>query len=153
MHFQPPRRVAIVGGRRIPFCRAHTDFANCSNQDMLTAVLKDLVQKFNLAGVALGDVSAGAVIKHSRDWNLARESVLGSGLAPETPAFDLQRACGTTMTVSYLNRCARSLGLARSLMAASSSSPFRSNRTLATALPMRPNPLIATFVDIFFSFS
>jgi acetyl-CoA C-acetyltransferase len=97
MHFQPPRRVAIVGGRRIPFCRAHTDFANCSNQDMLTAVLKDLVQKFNLAGVALGDVSAGAVIKHSRDWNLARESVLGSGLAPETPAFDLQRACGTSL--------------------------------------------------------
>ena len=97
MHFQPPRRVAIVGGRRIPFCRAHTDFATCSNQDMLTAVLKDLVQKFNLAGVALGDVSAGAVIKHSRDWNLARESVLGSGLAPETPAFDLQRACGTSL--------------------------------------------------------
>lgn len=97
MHFQPPRRVAIVGGRRIPFCRAHTDFADCSNQDMLTAVLKDLVQKFNLAGVALGDVSAGAVIKHSRDWNLARESVLGSGLAPETPAFDLQRACGTSL--------------------------------------------------------
>lgn len=97
MHFQPPRRVAIVGGRRIPFCRAHTDFANCSNQDMLTAVLRDLVQKFNLAGVALGDVSAGAVIKHSRDWNLARESVLGSGLAPETPAFDLQRACGTSL--------------------------------------------------------
>jgi acetyl-CoA C-acetyltransferase len=97
MHFHPPRRVAIVGSRRIPFCRAHTNFANCSNQDMLTAVLKDMVQKYNLAGVALGDVSAGAVIKHSRDWNLARESVLGSGLAPETPAFDLQRACGTSL--------------------------------------------------------
>jgi acetyl-CoA C-acetyltransferase len=97
MHFHPPRRVAIVGSRRIPFCRAHTNFAGCSNQDMLTAVLKDMVQKYNLAGVALGDVSAGAVIKHSRDWNLARESVLGSGLAPETPAFDLQRACGTSL--------------------------------------------------------
>ncbi len=97
MHYDAPRKVAIVGGLRIPFCRAHTKYAQLSNQDMLTAVLSGLVEKFNLHGVALGDVSAGAVIKHSRDWNLAREAVLGSGLAPETPAYDLQRACGTSL--------------------------------------------------------
>jgi acetyl-CoA C-acetyltransferase len=97
MNFNAPRRVAIIGGQRIPFCRAHTNLAECSNQDMMTEVLKALVEKFELTGVALGDVSLGAVIKHSRDWNLARESVLGSGLAPETPAFDLQRACGTSL--------------------------------------------------------
>lgn len=97
MHYNAPRRVAIVGGLRIPFCRAHSRYARLSNQDMLTAVLRGLVDKFELKGVALGDVSAGAVIKHSRDWNLAREAVLGSGLAPETPAYDLQRACGTSL--------------------------------------------------------
>ena len=97
MHYQDPRRVAIIGGLRIPFCRAHTAYAGRSNQDMMTAVLRGLVERFSLQGVALGDVSLGAVIKHSRDWNLARESVLGSGLAPETPAFDLQRACGTSL--------------------------------------------------------
>lgn len=97
MFYQTPRRVAIVGGLRIPFCRAHTKYARLSNQDMLTAVLKGIVDRYELQGVALGDVSAGAVIKHSRDWNLARESVLASGLAPETPAYDLQRACGTSL--------------------------------------------------------
>lgn len=97
MHYNPPRRVAIIGGIRIPFCRAHTKYARLSNQDMLTAVLGGIVNKFHLNGVALGDVLAGAVIKHSRDWNLAREAVLGSGLAPETPACDLQRACGTSL--------------------------------------------------------
>jgi len=97
MHYDAPRRVAIVGGLRIPFCRAHTKYARLSNQDMLTAVLSGLVEKYQLNGVALGDVLAGAVIKHSRDWNLAREAVLGSGLAPETPACDLQRACGTSL--------------------------------------------------------
>jgi len=97
MHYEAPRRVAIIGGLRIPFCRSHTAYARCSNQDMMTAVLRGLVDRFALKGVALGDVSLGAVIKHSRDWNLARESVLGSGLAPETPAFDLQRACGTSL--------------------------------------------------------
>ena len=97
MHYNAPRRVAIVGGLRIPFCRAHSKYARLSNQDMLTAVLRGLVDKYQLNGVLLGDVSAGAVIKHSRDWNLTREAVLGSGLAPETPAYDLQRACGTSL--------------------------------------------------------
>jgi acetyl-CoA C-acetyltransferase len=91
------RRVAIIGGTRIPFCRAHTAYAEQSNQDMMTAALIGLVEKYQLAGERLGDVSLGAVIKHSGDWNLARECVLGSGLSAETPAFDLVRACGTSL--------------------------------------------------------
>jgi acetyl-CoA C-acetyltransferase len=92
------RRAAIIGGVRIPFARAHGAYARCSNQDMMTATLRSLVERYDLGGQRLGDVSLGAVIKHSRDYNLARESVLGSGLAPETPAFDLQRACGTSLS-------------------------------------------------------
>src|SRR3989304_1361676 len=102
MHYQPTRRVAIIGGLRIPFCRAHTSYAESSNQDMMTAVLKGLVDRYRLEGQRLGDVSLGAVMKHSRDWNLARESVLGSGLAAETPAFDIQRACGTSLEAEIL---------------------------------------------------
>lgn len=92
-----PRRVAIVGSSRIPFARAFTAYAQCSNQDLMTAALKGLVEKYKLQGVQLGDVGLGAVIKHTRDFNLARECVLGSGLDPHTPAFDLQRACGTSL--------------------------------------------------------
>jgi acetyl-CoA C-acetyltransferase len=91
------RRVAIVGSARIPFCRAHTAYAEQSNQDMMTAALSGLVEKYQLRGERLGDVSLGAVIMHSSDWNLARECALGSGLSPETPAFDLRRACGTSL--------------------------------------------------------
>jgi acetyl-CoA C-acetyltransferase len=96
------RRVAVIGGIRIPFCRAHTSYARCSNQDMMTAVLRALVARYSLAGERLGDVSLGAVIKHSRDFNLARESALSSGLAPETPAFDIQRACGTSLSATII---------------------------------------------------
>ena len=99
---QDTRRVAIVGGIRIPFCRAHTAYAHSSNQDMMTAVLRALVARNRLEGERLGDVSLGAVIKHSRDWNLARESTLSSGLAPETPAFYLPRACGTSLSAPIL---------------------------------------------------
>ena len=95
-------RVAVVGGLRIPFCRAHTSYADCSNQDMMTATLKAVVQKYDLKGQTLGDVALGAVIKHSRDWNLARESVIGSGLSPRTPGVDLQRACGTSLEACIL---------------------------------------------------
>lgn len=102
MHYQPTRRVAIIGGLRIPFCRSHTHYAEKSNQDMMTAVLQGLVSRFRLEGKRLGDVSLGAVMKHSRDWNLARECVLGSGLAAETPAFDVQRACGTSLEAAIL---------------------------------------------------
>jgi len=93
-----PRRVAVLGGTRIPFARVMTAYAECSNQDMLTAALRALVERFSLKGERVGEVAAGAVIKHSRDWNLARESVLGCGLHPETPAYDVQRACGTSLT-------------------------------------------------------
>jgi acetyl-CoA C-acetyltransferase len=89
------RKVAILGGARIPFARSNTVYSTKSNQDMLTASLKGVVDKFQLHGERLGEVSAGAVLKHARDFNLTRECVLDSGLAPETPAFDLQQACGT----------------------------------------------------------
>jgi len=91
-------RVAIIGGARIPFARANGAYGDASNQDMLSAALKALVDRYALKGERLGEVAAGAVIKHSRDWNLARESTLGSGLHPETPAYDLQRACGTSLS-------------------------------------------------------
>jgi acetyl-CoA C-acetyltransferase len=89
------RRVAIVGGNRIPFARANGSYAHASDQDMLTATLDGLVERFSLEGEVLGEVVAGAVLKHARDRDLTRESVLGSKLAPETPAYDLQQACGT----------------------------------------------------------
>lgn len=96
------QRIAIVGGQRIPFCRANTGYATASNHEMMTASLRALVDRFDLKGQTLGDVALGAVIKHSRDFNLARESVLSSGLAPETPAFDIQRACGTSLSAALL---------------------------------------------------
>ncbi|MET0526595.1 MAG: acetyl-CoA C-acetyltransferase [Nocardioides sp.] len=89
------RRVAVIGGNRIPFARSNTVYADASNQDMLTAAIDGLVTRFGLEGGRLGEVVAGAVLKHSRDFNLARESVLGSKLSPETPATDIQQACGT----------------------------------------------------------
>jgi acetyl-CoA C-acetyltransferase len=96
------RRVAIVGGARIPFARAHGAYANVGNQDMLTAAFKGVVDKFGLRGARLGDAGAGAVIKHSRDWDMVRECVMGSGLSLETPGFDLQRACGTSLETAII---------------------------------------------------
>jgi len=89
------RRVAIIGGNRIPFARSNSAYAQASNHDMLSAALDGLITRFNLDGERLGEVVAGAVLKHSRDFNLTRETVLGSRLAPETPAVDIQQACGT----------------------------------------------------------
>ncbi|WP_038171505.1 acetyl-CoA C-acetyltransferase [Tomitella biformata] len=89
------RRVAVLGGNRIPFARSDRKYAHASNQDMFTAALEGLVSRFNLQGEQLGMVAGGAVLKHARDFNLIRESVLGSHLSPYTPAFDLQQACGT----------------------------------------------------------
>ncbi|PWW61862.1 acetyl-CoA C-acetyltransferase [Actinokineospora spheciospongiae] len=89
------RRVAVLGGNRIPFARSNGKYAKASNQDMFTAALDGLVARFGLQGERLGEVAAGAVLKHSRDFNLARECVLGSRLSPETPAYDVQQACGT----------------------------------------------------------
>ena len=96
------RRVAVLGGTRIPFARQNGPYARASNQDMLTATLDALVTRFGLEGEVLGEVAAGAVLKHSRDFNLTRESVLGSRLAPETPAYDIQQACGTGLEATVL---------------------------------------------------
>ncbi|HEX4691050.1 MAG TPA: acetyl-CoA C-acetyltransferase [Solirubrobacteraceae bacterium] len=90
-----PGHAVIVGGNRIPFARSNGPYAKASNQDMLTATLDGLVARFGLQGERLGEVVAGAVLKHPRDFNLTRESVLGSALSPETPAYDLQQACDT----------------------------------------------------------
>ena len=95
-------RVAVVGGSRIPFCRAHSIYRNVSNQEMMTAALDGLVTKYDLKGQTMGDVSLGAVIHHSRDWNLAREAVLDSGLSQRTPGLTLQRACGTSLEACIL---------------------------------------------------
>jgi len=89
------QRVAVLGGNRIPFARSNGPYATASNQDMLTAALDGLVSRFGLQGERVGEVVAGAVLKHSRDFNLAREAVLGSRLSPLTPAYDIQQACGT----------------------------------------------------------
>ena len=97
-----PRRVAIVGGARIPFVRGNGAYAQVGNQEMLTATLRAVVERFGLQGRRLDDVAAGAVMKHSSQWNLTRESVLGSGLAAETPGLDLQRACGTSLEAAIL---------------------------------------------------
>src|SRR6476646_7388152 len=97
-----PRRVAVLGGNRIPFARANGPYAHASNSDMLTAALDGLVARFGLAGERLGEVVAGAVLKHSRDFNLTREVVLGSRLDPHTPAYDVQQACGTGLEAAIL---------------------------------------------------
>src|SRR5437588_5664007 len=96
------RRVAVLGGIRIPFARQNGPYAQASNQDMLTTTIDALVSKFGLQGEAVGEVAAGAVLKHSRDFNLTRECVLGSKLAPETPAYDVQQACGTGLEATIL---------------------------------------------------
>jgi acetyl-CoA C-acetyltransferase len=96
------RRVAIIGGNRIPFMRSNTAYSYASNMDMLSATLQGLVQRYHLEGERLGEVAAGAVMKHSRDFNLAREATLNSGLALETPAYDVQQACGTGLEAAIL---------------------------------------------------
>jgi acetyl-CoA C-acetyltransferase len=98
----PVRRVAILGGNRIPFARSNTLYAKASNQDMLVSTLQGLIDRFNLHGLRLGEVVGGAVMKHARDFNLVRESVLSTTLAPETPAFDIQQACGTGLEAAML---------------------------------------------------
>jgi acetyl-CoA C-acetyltransferase len=97
-----PRRVAVIGSSRTPFARAYTAYAEASNQQLLVAALRSLVDKFDLQGQRLGDVIAGATIKHSVDYNLVRESLQSAGLHPETPGLDLQRACGTSLEAAVL---------------------------------------------------
>ncbi len=96
------RKVAVVGGNRIPFMRSHTAYHDASNMEMLTAALRGLVKRYQLDGERLGEVAAGAVMKHSRDFNLAREATLDSGLSAETPAYDVQQACGTGLEAAIL---------------------------------------------------
>jgi len=97
LHDGRSNRVAVVGGSRIPFCRAHSIYRDCSSQELMAAALTGVVNKFDIRGQTLGEVALGAVIKHSRDWNLARESLIDAGLSPRTPGLDLQRACGTSL--------------------------------------------------------
>ncbi|WP_404941897.1 acetyl-CoA C-acetyltransferase [Pseudomonas danubii] len=96
------RRVAIIGGNRIPFARSNGPYATASNQAMLTVALEGLIERYQLHGLRLGEVAAGAVLKHSRDFNLTRECVLGSRLSPTTPAYDIQQACGTGLEAALL---------------------------------------------------
>ena len=96
------KRVAIVGGIRIPFARAHGAYASVGNQEMLTAAFRGVVDRYKLQGERLGDAAAGAVIKHSKDYNLVRECVLAAGLDPQTPGLDVQRACGTSLEAAIL---------------------------------------------------
>jgi acetyl-CoA C-acetyltransferase len=102
----PERDAVVVGGNRIPFARSNAQYARASNLDMLTAALDGLVARFGLSGVRLGEVAGGAVLKHARDFNLVRDAVLGSALSPETPAFDVQKACDTSLeaTVAIANK-------------------------------------------------
>ncbi|GAA3919689.1 acetyl-CoA C-acetyltransferase [Litoribacillus peritrichatus] len=99
---QQVRKVAIIGGSRIPFARSNTAYSHASNQDMLTAALNGLVNKFDLQGKRMGEVVAGSVIKHSRDFNLTRESVLSTALDADTPCIDIQQACGTGLQATML---------------------------------------------------
>src|SRR5437868_5078749 len=95
MFNNPSRKVAIVGYNRIPFARQNTAYSTASNQDMFVAALNGLIEKYSLQGIRLGEVAAGAVIKHSWEFNLTRECVMATSLDPHTPACDLQQACDT----------------------------------------------------------
>ncbi|QDK46632.1 acetyl-CoA C-acetyltransferase [Bdellovibrio sp. ZAP7] len=95
------RPIAILAGSRTPFTKSQTNYVRTSNQELMTAVLQDLVNKTNIRGARLGDVSTGAVMKNAADWNMTRESVLSSGLDPHTPGYDVQRACGTGLETAW----------------------------------------------------
>jgi acetyl-CoA C-acetyltransferase len=132
------RRVAVLGGIRIPFARQDGPYARASNQDMLTHTLDALAGKFALQGEILDEVAAGAVLKHSRDFNLTRESVLGSKLAPQTPAYDVQQACGTGLEATILIANKIALGQIESGIAAgvdtTSDAPLAINEDLRDIL-------------------
>jgi len=101
---QTLRRAAVIGGVRTPFCRSNTLYADKSNLEMLTGVLNGLVDKYNLEGVHIDEAIGGAVVTHSKDWNLAREAVLGTKLAPTTPGITIQQACGTSLQAASMLR-------------------------------------------------
>src|SRR5450631_1889568 len=94
---QTLRRIAVIGGSRIPFCRSNSLYADQTNLKMMSTALSGLVDKYNLKGVAIGEVVGGAVVTHSRDWNLAREAIIDTRLHPTTPGITMQQACGTSL--------------------------------------------------------
>jgi acetyl-CoA C-acetyltransferase len=96
------QKIAILGGQRIPFARHNSAYRDATNLQMLTTTLSAIVTRYNLQGLRLGEVVAGAVLKHTRDFNLTREATLASGLAPETPAYDVQQACATSLEAAIL---------------------------------------------------
>ncbi|MCX9154944.1 acetyl-CoA C-acetyltransferase [Niveibacterium sp. 24ML] len=138
MHAALPRKVAIVGANRIPFARSNTAYAQLSNKTMLTDTLRGLVERCRLQGEILGEVVGGAVMKHSRDWNMVRECVLSSGLHPNTPAFDVQQACGTGLEAAILVANKIALGQMDAGIACgvdtTSDAPVAANRGLQRAL-------------------
>jgi acetyl-CoA C-acetyltransferase len=136
--FNTRQRVAVIGGARLPFVRSFREYSRATNQDMLTTCLQGLVKKFNLQGARLGDVAAGAVMKSSVEWNITREVVLGSGLSPLTPAFNIQRACGTSLESVILIALKIASGQINSGIAAGSDTnsdlPIMVSRSLAWKL-------------------
>ncbi|MCQ4628069.1 acetyl-CoA C-acetyltransferase [Corynebacterium sp. CCUG 65737] len=138
MSMNEPRKVAILGGNRIPFARSNKEYANASNQDMLTSALNGLVARYGLQDQEMGLVVGGAVLKHARDFNLVRESVIGSELASTTPAFDLQHACGTSLTSAIQVADAIALGRIENGIACgadtTSDAPLAVNDTLRKTL-------------------
>ncbi|TWE11599.1 acetyl-CoA C-acetyltransferase [Rudaeicoccus suwonensis] len=135
-----PRDVYVLGGNRIPFVRSGGKYLKASNQDMLTAAIDGLVSRHDLSGERLGEVAAGAVIKHARDFNLTRESVLGSHLSPQTPAYDVQQACGTGLEATILVANKIALGQVDSAIAGgtdtTSDAPLAINDDLRRTLMM-----------------
>src|SRR3989440_2103460 len=132
------RRVAVLGGIRIPFARQNGPYARASNQDMMTATLEALISKYSLQDEILGEVSAGGVLKHSRDFNLTRECVLGTRLDPQSPAYDLQQACGTGLEATILVANKIALGQIESAIAGgfdtTSDAPLAINEDLRNIL-------------------
>lgn len=132
------RRVAIIGGNRIPFAKSNTVYSYASNQDMLTAALNGLVNRYSLQGERIGEFVAGAVMKHSRDFNLARETLLSTALDPQTPAMDIQQACGTGLQATMIAANKIALGQIDSAIAGgsdtTSDAPIALNEKLRTIL-------------------
>lgn len=120
MAAQTLKPVVIVGGLRIPFCRSNTAYAELSNKKMLSTVLNGMVERYALEGQHIGEVNAGAVITHSRDWNLAREALLSTKLSPTTPGLTMQQACGTSLQAAMTAAAKIATGQIDSAIAAGS---------------------------------
>jgi len=142
MSEQALRRVAIVGGVRIPFCRSNTSYADVTNLDMLSAALQGLVERYELAGEQIDEVVGGAVTTHSKDWNLAREAVLSTDLSPLTPGITLQQACGTSLQAALISGAKIAAGQIDSAIACgsdtTSDAPLVVKRKLAQRLIKLP---------------